>query len=136
VTTVDDKTQKKNIRKMPNYTVEVATSFFAFTNEIYGKVEQVQVPSFPKQIAIEDVQGQRRFFDLKGYEEFSKQFPVKKQVSAVQWYQQVAESQSPPTRTTLEPRRRIVKAKKREDGMSHEVAVRRLTRKIAVARRR
>jgi len=56
VTTVDDKTQKKNIRKMPNYTVEVATSFFAFTNEIYGKVEQVQVPSFPKQIAIEDVQ--------------------------------------------------------------------------------
>ena len=122
---------------MPNYTVEVATNFFAFTKEIYGKVEQVQVPSFPKQIAIEDVQGQRLFFDVKGYEEFCQQFPDKKQVTAVKWYERLAENQSLPTRvSTAEPRRRIVKAKRQEDGMTYEVAVRRLTRKIAVARRR
>ena len=122
---------------MPNYTVEVTTSFFAFTKELYGKVEQVQVPCFPAQIAIEDVQGQRRFFDMKGYEDFCQQYPDKTSVTAVQWYEHVAESRSPVTRiSNLEPRRRIVKARKREDGMTFEVAVRRLTRRIAVAKRR
>ncbi|CAG5095542.1 Oidioi.mRNA.OKI2018_I69.XSR.g14231.t1.cds [Oikopleura dioica] len=79
---------------MPIEQIESNQYYIKLAENLFAKIERVQVRDFPAQIKVEDPRGRRQFFDETSFAQFmnDNMFSVKTKITKCQWDDLVAES--------------------------------------------